>query len=160
VDSSTVFAPRAHTQKAASAATRTEWPLAPYLRNAVLSTAAAAVLALGAPHPAAVAIPQTSACATEPCDGQDLSNKDLTQEFYTKGSLKGANFSNSDLSRVTLFGADLTNANMEGRTRSCPGNGETMRHDAIRCDGMNGWDGRMVVRWRVGVLGSRWIGLD
>lgn len=72
------------------------------------------MLALGGPQPAALAIPQTSACATEPCDGQDLSNKDLRQEFYTKGSLKGANFSNSNLSGVTLFGADLTNANMEG----------------------------------------------
>mmetsp|Transcript_46761 Transcript_46761/g.119297 ORF Transcript_46761/g.119297 Transcript_46761/m.119297 type:complete len:214 (+) Transcript_46761:80-721(+) len=88
--------------------------LASYLGSAALATAAAAVLALGGPQPAALAIPQTSACATEPCDGQDLSNKDLRKEFYTKGSLKGANFSNSNLNGVTLFGADLTNANMQG----------------------------------------------
>mmetsp|Transcript_36964 Transcript_36964/g.104333 ORF Transcript_36964/g.104333 Transcript_36964/m.104333 type:complete len:218 (+) Transcript_36964:108-761(+) len=83
------------------------------LKLALTSTAAAVAVAFSSPD-VAMAIPQTSACATEACDYQDLSNKDLRKEFYTKGSLKGANFSNSDLSRISLFGANLTNANMEG----------------------------------------------
>merc|ERR1711963_1294856 len=51
--------------------------------------------------------------ATAPCDGKDFSNRDLREEFYTKGSLKGTDFSGSNLSGVTLFGADLTGANLK-----------------------------------------------
>ena len=53
-------------------------------------------------------------CATNSCDGNDYSNRDLTDQFYTKGSLKRANFSGSNLTGVTLFGADLTEANFTG----------------------------------------------
>jgi uncharacterized protein YjbI with pentapeptide repeats len=78
-----------------------------------LMTASAALMLLGSTLPA-VAIPQTSACATSICDGQDFSNKDLQKEFYTKGSLKGANFSGSNLRNVTLFGANLEKATFIG----------------------------------------------
>jgi hypothetical protein len=77
--------------------------------GAVAAAALSAVALVGAPL-AADAVPQTSACATDPCDGQDLSNKDLRKEFYTKGSVKEANFSGSDLTNVTLFGANLQGA--------------------------------------------------
>ena len=98
-------------------------------RVAAASFAAAVVLAgaLSAPLPA-LAIPQTSACATASCDDNDYSKRDLRKEFYTKaracllahragalarsparvrgqGSLKRANFSGSNLAGVTLFGA-------------------------------------------------------
>jgi hypothetical protein len=61
-------------------------------RLAAASFAAAVVLAgaLAAPLPA-LAIPQTSACATNSCDDADYSKRDLRKEFYTKGSLKRAN---------------------------------------------------------------------
>ena len=61
-------------------------------RLAAASFAAAVVLAgaLAAPMPA-LAIPQTSACATNSCDDADYSKRDLRKEFYTKGSLKRAN---------------------------------------------------------------------
>jgi hypothetical protein len=61
-------------------------------RAAAASFAAAVVLAgaLAAPMPA-LAIPQTSACATNSCDDGDYSKRDLRKEFYTKGSLKRAN---------------------------------------------------------------------
>lgn len=66
---------------------------------------------------AAVAIPQTSACATNSCDDGDYSGRDLRSEYYTKGSLKRAKFNDSNLQGVSLFGADLaeadfTNANL------------------------------------------------
>lgn len=81
-------------------------------RLALATTAAAlgALTVLAAPLPV-MAVPQTSACATEPCDGQDYSKRDLRKEFYTKGSLKGANFSGSNLVNVSLFGANLEDAN-------------------------------------------------
>jgi hypothetical protein len=72
-----------------------------------------AALTLLVATPQALAIPQTSACATNSCDDFDYSGKDLRKEYYTKGSLKRANFSNSDLQGVTLFGADLAEANFE-----------------------------------------------
>jgi len=76
-------------------------------------TAAACAMLTGVVHPSVVlAIPQTSTCATEVCDGKDYSNRDLRKEFYTKGSMKYANFSNSNLESVSLFGANLTGANL------------------------------------------------
>jgi len=57
---------------------------------------------------------QTSTCATELCDGNDYSGKDLTKEYYTKGSVKFADFTNSNLERVSLFGANLTGAKLVG----------------------------------------------
>mmetsp|Transcript_2347 Transcript_2347/g.4766 ORF Transcript_2347/g.4766 Transcript_2347/m.4766 type:complete len:213 (-) Transcript_2347:222-860(-) len=77
-------------------------------------TATACTMLTIAPAHLALAIPQTSTCATEICDGNDYSNKDLRQEFYTKGSVKYANFSNSNLERVSLFGANLMGANLSG----------------------------------------------
>ena len=44
--------------------------------------------------------------------------RDLRREFYTKGSLKGANFSGSDLTDVSLFGANLEDANFTGSNLS------------------------------------------
>jgi hypothetical protein len=61
------------------------------VRVAAAALAAAVLLAGAAPGPA-LAIPQTSACATASCDDGDYSNRDLRKEFYTKGSLKRANF--------------------------------------------------------------------
>mmetsp|Transcript_3791 Transcript_3791/g.12051 ORF Transcript_3791/g.12051 Transcript_3791/m.12051 type:complete len:214 (+) Transcript_3791:3-644(+) len=76
--------------------------------HAALTLAASASLVAGP----AMAIPQTSACATNSCDRQDFSNRDLREEFYTKGSLVEANFSGSNLAGVTLFGANLTRADL------------------------------------------------
>mmetsp|Transcript_18795 Transcript_18795/g.56026 ORF Transcript_18795/g.56026 Transcript_18795/m.56026 type:complete len:211 (-) Transcript_18795:173-805(-) len=81
--------------------------------GAAAAAAVGAVVLSSAPLPA-VAVPQTSVCATESCDGMDFSNKDLRTEFYTKGSLKGANFSKSNLTNVSLFGANLADANLSG----------------------------------------------
>ena len=62
--------------------------------------------------PAALAIPQTSICATEACDDNDYSGIDLAAkgEFFTKGSLKRAKFIKVKANAVNFFGADLTNA--------------------------------------------------
>jgi len=60
----------------------------------VAGVLAAACLLLASPSPA-LAIPQTSACATNSCDDGNYSNRDLRAEFYTKGSLKRANFAGS-----------------------------------------------------------------
>eukprot|EP00976_Prorocentrum_cordatum_P106524 1194470-Prorocentrum_minimum.AAC.1 len=77
-------------------------------------TATACTLLTCAPANVALAIPQTSTCATESCDGNDYSNKDLRKEYFTKGSVKYANFSNSNLERVSLFGANLQASNLSG----------------------------------------------
>jgi len=76
-----------------------------------VSVAASVLVAFAMPH-AALAIPQTSECATNSCDGYDYSGKDFskTGEYFTKGSLKRANFNDTNLTGVTLFGADLSNA--------------------------------------------------
>lgn len=76
----------------------------------VLGAAAACTLMAGAVQPG-YAIPQTSICATDACDGNDYSNQDLRKEYYTKGTVRYANFSNSNLQRVSLFGANLTGSN-------------------------------------------------
>ena len=76
----------------------------------LMSLALSAALTLS--PTAAIAIPQTSECATNSCDGNDYSGKKLagTGAFFTKGSLKRANFNGADLTGITLFGADLTGA--------------------------------------------------
>lgn len=79
-----------------------------------LMSASAAIMILGHNTLPALAVPQTSACATSICDGQDFSNKDLRKEFYTKGSLKGAIFNGSNLSSISLFGANLERAKFVG----------------------------------------------
>ena len=115
--------------------------------------AAALVLALATTPAPVRAIPQTSECATNSCDGcvrddartrrgdardatspgwifatdgsptrardsfersrrYDYSGKDFTGtgEYFTKGSLKRANFNGANLTGISLFGADLTGA--------------------------------------------------
>ncbi len=100
----------------------------------------AVVLMGSAPEPA-LAVPQTSACATEACDGNDYSNRDLRKEYYTKGSLKGANFSNSDLSGISLFGANLENANFTGANLSLANLGQSNLDGAnlTQVGGRVGW---------------------
>eukprot|EP00238_Polyblepharides_amylifera_P015419 CAMPEP_0196600616 /NCGR_PEP_ID=MMETSP1081-20130531/95479_1 /TAXON_ID=36882 /ORGANISM="Pyramimonas amylifera, Strain CCMP720" /LENGTH=171 /DNA_ID=CAMNT_0041926463 /DNA_START=598 /DNA_END=1113 /DNA_ORIENTATION=- len=85
--------------------------------SATFKCAAAVALcaSLASSAPLAVfAIPQTSTCATESCDNRDYSGKDLRNDFFTKGSVKYANFTNANLERVTLFGANLTGSNLTG----------------------------------------------
>ena len=74
--------------------------------------AAALALALATTPAPVGAIPQTSECATNSCDGYDYSGKNFegTGEYFTKGSLKRANFNDANLTGITLFGADLSNA--------------------------------------------------
>merc|ERR1719478_1642114 len=86
----------------------------PPVVHRALSFSAATALALALNAPIALAIPQTSECATNSCDDNDYSGRDLTAEFYTKGLLKRAKFSGSNLAGVTLFGADLTDADFTG----------------------------------------------
>ena len=62
----------------------------------------------------AMAVPQTSECATNACDDFDYHGQDLTDTFFTKGSLKRANFSGANLSGVSLFGANLEDADFTG----------------------------------------------
>ena len=61
-----------------------------------ISFSAATALALALNAPIALAIPQTSECATNSCDDNDYSGRDLTAEFYTKGSLERAKFMGSN----------------------------------------------------------------
>lgn len=114
-------APKTHHQSAQRATVRmslspshspisnTNPPRVDFMKSRMLSAAAALLLLVPGAQPS-LAVPQTSACATSICDGQDFSNRDLRKEFYTKGSLKGADFSGSNLSSVPLFGANLENA--------------------------------------------------
>ena len=46
--------------------------------------------------------------------GEDYSGRDLTAEFYTKGSLKRAKFGGSNLADVTLPGADQADTDFTG----------------------------------------------
>ena len=62
----------------------------------------------------AMAIPQTSECATNACDDFDYHDQDLTQTYFTKGSLKRANFRGANLSGISLFGANLEEADFTG----------------------------------------------
>ena len=49
-----------------------------------------------------------------PHNYEDLSNKDLRKNAYTKAELRQTNFSGSDLSGVSLFGALAKGANFQG----------------------------------------------
>jgi uncharacterized protein YjbI with pentapeptide repeats len=51
-----------------------------------------------------------------PHNYEDLSNKDLRKNAYTKAELRQTNFSGSDLSGVSLFGALAKGANFQGAT--------------------------------------------
>ena len=51
-----------------------------------------------------------------PHNYEDLSNKDLRKNAYTKAELRQTNFSGSDLSGVSLFGALAKGANFKGAT--------------------------------------------
>ena len=62
----------------------------------------------------AMAVPQTSECATNACDDFDYHDQDLTQTYFTKGSLKRANFRGANLSGISLFGANLEEADFTG----------------------------------------------
>jgi len=89
------------------------------LKNALASTALAATFAFSSPilvalPPPAFAIPQTSECATNACDDFDYHDQDLTQTYFTKGSLKRANFRGANLSGISLFGANLEDADFTG----------------------------------------------
>lgn len=88
----------------------------PGFRRAFAAALAAASLAMTIGTDAALAIPQTSECATNSCDDKDYSGKNYvgTGAFFTKGSLKRANFENANLEGITFFGADLTGANFKG----------------------------------------------
>ncbi len=44
--------------------------------------------------------------------GVDFSDRDLTNDSFTKSILRQSNFSNADLSGVSLFGAHLEGANL------------------------------------------------
>ncbi|DBA93747.1 hypothetical protein WJX82_010229 [Trebouxia sp. C0006] len=76
-----------------------------------------AVLAAGAvllPH-ASLAVSGGGGLGT-PHNYEDLSNKDLRKNAYTKAELRQTNFSGSDLSGVSLFGALAKGANFQGAT--------------------------------------------
>lgn len=85
-------------------------------RRACAAALAAASLAVTIGTDVALAIPQTSECATNSCDDKDYSGKNYagTGAFFTKGSLKRANFDNANLEGITFFGADLTGASFKG----------------------------------------------
>ena len=62
----------------------------------------------------ASAIPQTSACANDPCNDTDYHGKDLTKDYFTKGILKRSNFSGTNAAGVSFFGCDLRDAKFVG----------------------------------------------
>lgn len=67
------------------------------------------------------AFDSSSVCCTPaglgtPHNYEDLSNKDLRKNAYTKAELRQTNFSGSDLSGVSLFGALAKGANFQGAT--------------------------------------------
>jgi len=66
----------------------------------------------------AIAIPQTSACANDPCNDTDYSGKDLTKDYFTKGILKRSNFSGVNAAGVSFFGCDLREAKFIGANLS------------------------------------------
>jgi len=108
-------APGSSTSKSAPSAKGAFHDLPRRAFSLAAATATALVVGSGSPDlPRALAIPQTSECATNSCDDNDYSNRDLTKTYYTKGSVKRGNFSGSNLAGVTLFGADLTDANFTG----------------------------------------------
>lgn len=84
----------------------------------VVSFLAAAAIAITSNATAfvdhALAIPQTSECATNACDDFNYEGKDLRETYFTKGSLKRANFRNANLSGISLFGANLEDADFTG----------------------------------------------
>lgn len=128
------------------------------IRNLGLGVALAATL-LQAPvlQRPAFAIPQTSECATNSCDGFDYSNRDLRKEFYTKGSLRGANFENSNLSGISLFGADLSGANFKNADLSNSDLGQANMENADLTDAV--LEGAIVSSTRFGgatIEGSDW----
>lgn len=88
-------------------------PAAGALRRLAAAAALSAQLVVGSPL-AALAIPQTSTCATYACDDYDYTGKDLRKEFFTKGSMKRAKLDGVNAERVTFFGADLTGASLKG----------------------------------------------
>jgi uncharacterized protein YjbI with pentapeptide repeats len=83
-------------------------------KKRLLASAALAVAMTFADVGTAMAVPQTSECATNACDDFDYHGQDLTDTFFTKGSLKRANFSGANLSGVSLFGANLEDADFTG----------------------------------------------
>mmetsp|Transcript_12042 Transcript_12042/g.43980 ORF Transcript_12042/g.43980 Transcript_12042/m.43980 type:complete len:213 (+) Transcript_12042:79-717(+) len=90
-------------------------PAAGDVHKAMLGGLAAGVLLIssvsGVPE-AAQAIPQTSRCATESCEDEDYSGRNLTKEgaYFTKGTIKRANFDDVYAVGVSFFGADATGA--------------------------------------------------
>ena len=67
-------------------------------------------------QPLSSAKPSQPAGLGTPHNYEDLSNKDLRKNAYTKAELRQTNFSGSDLSGVSLFGALAKGANFKGAT--------------------------------------------
>lgn len=94
--------------------TRTE--ITASMFSTMCAVACASALAMTMDASPALAIPQTSECATNSCDDRDYHGQKLagTGAFFTKGSLKRANFDGANLEGITFFGADLTGATFRG----------------------------------------------
>ena len=91
----------------------------PSVSGVIISAAVAVALVASGPAFAISGGKGGTSGSYTPLDDADLSSQNLKDRSFTKGSLRRANFDNSDVSGVSFFGALCKQCSFVGATMRC-----------------------------------------